>query len=82
MNMMTIIMVMMMIMMIDDDDDDEYDDEDDDAIYSLCWPELANYGAECNMPASEFHNITFRSLIMIMMKFVMTTFILYNHCYH
>jgi len=29
---------------------------------SLCWPELASYGAECNMPASEFHNITFRNI--------------------
>ena len=41
-------------------------------LSSLCWPELANYGAECNMPASEFHNITFRSLIIMVMIIMIT----------
>ena len=40
----------------------------DTLLSSLCWPELANYGAECNMPASEFHNITFRCVGLNILK--------------
>ena len=50
--------------------------DNEHTIFSLCWPELADYGAECNMPASEFHNITFRFFTMILIVIFRNIFIM------